>query len=173
MKPKSFLHAILVSLFMMSSQSSNPAFAAISTNQNSTYQCAIAVKSKKKSRIKTRIFHFVSHAKHAFKAKRKKFRDLMEGEKPSTLAKASLFLLLGGIGLSLLASAAALASAVTSVIVSLALITSVVLAFIVLFGDENKKSRAMAKAVLWTMGVLVFITLVLIGFIYLLFYALT
>ncbi len=87
----------------------------------------------------------------------------MEGEKASTLAKASLYLFLGSLGLSMLANAVAMASAVIGGIVSLAFLASIVLAFIVLFGDENRKSKAYAKAVLWVTGIMVLITLLVVG----------
>jgi hypothetical protein len=41
-----------------------------------------------------------------------------------------------------------MSTAIISAIVSLAFLASIVLSFIVLFGDENKKSKAIAKTVL-------------------------
>ncbi len=89
-------------------------------------------------------------------------RPTSEGEKASTLAKTALFLFLGGIALSLVVNGLAVTSTpIIATIAILAWLTSLVLAMIVLSGDENRKSRAIAKAVLIAHAVIVLITLVL------------
>ena len=71
----------------------------------------------------------------------------IEGEKASKLARIALYLFIGGIGLSYILSAFT-TSAILSTLVSLALLASIVIALIVLFSDENRRSKAIAKAIL-------------------------
>ena len=71
----------------------------------------------------------------------------IEGEKASMLAKIALYLFIGGIGISVIGSALAY-SAILSILASLAMLASIVIALIVLFSDENRRSKAIAKAIL-------------------------
>jgi hypothetical protein len=169
MKSKITQYTFFVVLCFLSGQTVSPAFAAISNINQSSYQCAPAIKTKKAHGFKHRASKFGKRVKEFFRLKSMQYGAFLEGEKASTLAKASLFLFLGSIGLNLLANAVAIASVAIGVIVSLAFLASIVLAFVVLFGDENRKSRAIAKAVLWVTGIMVLLTLVLIGFLFFLF----
>jgi len=105
---------------------------------------------------------FFKKMKLVWEAKKAGMRPTSEGEKASTLAKTALFLFLGGIALSLVVNGLAVTSTpIIATIAILAWLTSLVLAMIVLSGDENRKSRAIAKAVLIAHAVIVLITLVL------------
>ncbi|MCF8248083.1 MAG: hypothetical protein K9J37_22980 [Saprospiraceae bacterium] len=96
----------------------------------------------------------------------------LEGEKASTLAKAALYLFLGSTALSLIISlTVAMVSTIIPAIISIAFLASIVLAFIVLFGDENKKSRAIAKTILIIAGIYVLISLLVLFAVLLLFAA--
>ncbi len=107
-----------------------------------------------------------------WKKKLKKHLGL-EGEKASTMAKVALYLFLGSTALSLIISlTAAMVSAIIPAIISVAFLASIVLAFIVLFDDENRKSKAIAKAILIITGIYVLITLLAL-FAILLFFAAT
>ncbi len=81
-------------------------------------------------------------------------------EKASTMAKVALYLFLGAIALGLLNAAAAVSTAIISTIVSLAFLVSLILALIIVFSDENRKSKAIAKAILVVYGIMILITLV-------------
>jgi len=103
---------------------------------------------------------FFKRMKLVWEVKKAGMRPTSEGEKASTLAKTALYLFLGGVGLSLAVSFAATSTSIISAIASLAILASIVLSFIVLFGDENRKSKAIAKALLIVNGVMILITLV-------------
>lgn len=140
-----------------------PNFGAMSAKQHPCLQAerqvgiAPGIQAELK---KNRFFKKISKIKQVKKSLKKRFQFLMESEKASSLAKAALYLFLGSIGLSILSSLAVTSTAIISTIVSLAFLASIVLAFIVLFGDENKKSKAIAKTILIITGVMVLITLV-------------
>jgi hypothetical protein len=157
----------LVFLLIFSIQFISSSTAAISNNGITT-KCQIAVErnAETNNNFRKRSLKFAKRTKQIFKEKIKKIRAVLEGEKASTLAKASLFLLLGSIGLRLLFYAAQAVSVAIGAILGIAFLASIALALIVLFGDENKKSRAIAKAVLWVAGLIVFITLLLIAFVF-------
>ncbi|MCC6722959.1 MAG: hypothetical protein IT258_00520 [Saprospiraceae bacterium] len=159
MKSKTLFCTFLVAMLVLTGQTTMPLMAAISNSHASTHQIATEVHVKKGQRFKTKASHFFKRAKQFWKEKTAKISALLEGEKASTLARTALYLFLGSLGLSILASAAAFASAAISAIVALAFLASIVLSFIVLFGDENRKSRAIAKAILITTGILIFLTL--------------
>lgn len=108
---------------------------------------------------KLRQLGFVKRIKLFWESKKAKMRPTSEGEKASTLAKAALFLFIGSIGLSLLLSAVTTASAIISTIASITMLASLIIALIVIFGDENRKSKAIAKAILITWGVMIVLAL--------------
>ncbi len=156
----------LVFLLIFSLQFISSATAAIS-NIGITTKCQIAVErnAETSKSLKERSLNWARRTKQILKEKFKKIRAVLEGEKASTLSKASLFLLLGSIGLRLLIYSVQSVSVAIGAILGIAFLASIVLALIVLFGDENKKSRAIAKAVLWVAGLMVFITLLLLAFV--------
>lgn len=139
-----------------------PNFGAMSANQHPSLQSerqvgiAPGVQSELK---KIGFFKKISKVKQIKKSLKK--RIIMEKEKASTMAKVVLYLFLGSLGLGILSSMAVMSTAIISTIVSLAFLASIILSFIVLFGDENKKSKAIAKTVLIVAGIMVLITLIL------------
>lgn len=84
----------------------------------------------------------------------------VEGEKASRMARIALILFLSCFALSLIGGLAGVA--VISLLSSLAFVGSVVLAFIVLFSEDNRKSRAIAKTILIIAGVMLVLSVVLI-----------
>jgi hypothetical protein len=139
-----------------------PNFGAMSAKQHPCLQAEkqVGIAPGIQSELrKIGFFKKISKIKQIKKSLKK--RLTMEREKASTMAKLALYLFLGSIGLAILNSAAAMSTAIISAIVSLAFLASIVLSFIVLFGDENKKSKAIAKTVLIVAGLMVLITLIL------------
>lgn len=149
--------SFLTFLFLMLSL---PGHAAMSVVGNPpTVQRAVQADPSGLKDVKVKKLGFFKRMRMVWEAKKAKMRPTSEGEKASTLAKAALFLFIGSIGLSLLASAAATTSAIISTIISLAMLASLVIALIVLFGDENRKSKAIAKAIVITWGVMVLLAM--------------
>lgn len=87
-----------------------------------------------------------------------------QGEKASTLAKLALYLFAGSMALNLLVSLAFtnVAPAV-SAIISIAFLASLVISLIILFSDENRKSKAIAKTILIITGVMVLLAILLLA----------
>lgn len=164
MKPKATLHALMVIIVFLSCQVPTPVFSAISNTNLSTYQSAIEVNKKEKSGFKHRAQKFAKSAKQSLKERLRIFLAMMRGEKASTLAKTALFLCIGSIGLIVLDLAVAFSIHLIPLlfILYLAFLASGVLALIVLFGDQNKKSKAIAIATLIIWGVWVLLTVLLI-----------
>lgn len=79
-----------------------------------------------------------------------------EDDKASPLARASLILFIGSFVVGFIP--------VTffSIVSSLAFLLSVIIAFIVLFSDSNRKSKAIAKTVLIVAGILLLLSLAVI-----------
>lgn len=137
-----------------------PGYAAMSVVANPpTVQHAVHADPTGFKDVKVKKLGFFKRIRMVWEAKKAKMRPTSEGEKASTLAKTALFLFIGSIGLSLLSSAAATTSAVISTLISLAMLASLVIALVVLFGDENRRSKAIAKAIVITWGVLVLLAM--------------
>ncbi len=152
-----FVFQLLTVLFLTFSL---PGYAAMSVVPNPpTFQQAVQADPTAFKDVKVKKIGFFKRIRMVWEAKKAKMRPTSEGEKASTLAKAALFLFIGSIGLSLLLSAVSTASAVISTIASLAMLASLVIALIVLFGDENRKSKAIAKAIVIVWGVMLLLSL--------------
>lgn len=86
-----------------------------------------------------------------------------ESEKASTMSKLALGLFLGSIALSYLISASTVYTPAISAILSIAFLASIVLSLIVLFSEENRKSKAIAKAILIISAVMIIIMLLIVA----------
>jgi len=94
----------------------------------------------------------------AIKALKKLVREQTEsGEKPSKLARAALII----FGASVIVGAFSNALPVFSYLSLLGILASNIMAMLVLFGNENKNSRRMAKAILITTLVLLILAVLL------------
>jgi hypothetical protein len=116
-------------------------------------------------------FFKISTAWQDAKAKIKR-KTVVEKEKASFKAKLALYLFIGAIVLQLLLRAASIYTPVISTIIGLAYLASIALALIVVFSDENRKSKAIAKTLLIIYGISIIISILLFIFLILLFAAL-
>ncbi|MBK8968925.1 MAG: hypothetical protein IPM36_20075 [Lewinellaceae bacterium] len=80
-----------------------------------------------------------------------------EGDKASPLARASLILFIGSFVVGFIPAT------FFSIVSSLAFLLSVIFAFIVLFSEGNRKSKAIAKTVLIIAGIFVILSLAVIA----------
>jgi hypothetical protein len=147
-----FLLAILM-LFSTTGFSETATSEPILKSSEGMEQMAgIKAHSKKTGLFKT--FRMVKELRKDFKKK--------DGtnDKPSKMAWAALILFCSGIALNILTGP--LGIVFLAGLASLAVLASIILSFIVVFSDENRKSKAIAKTILIISGIALILTVIMI-----------